>query len=243
MRILLVADIHANWAALSAIDERFDVCVFLGDVADYAADAEPCVQWVRQHSRVGIRGNHDHGLVQRVPVKRSSGLAALAAATRSLHLQQLDSSQLKFVARLPVTRRFEVEDRTFYLVHATPRDPLDEYLGPNPAAWQSRLQGIDADFVCVGHTHQPYVLRLERTVVVNPGSVGQPRDGDPRASYAVIENGRVEIRRVEYDIDLTVRRMQEAGIEAELVELAEFVLRTGGRMPGIGRDGAPTAAE
>ncbi|NOX53695.1 MAG: metallophosphoesterase family protein [Planctomycetes bacterium] len=230
MRILLLADIHANWPALSAIDEDFDVCIFLGDLVDYATDPSPCVEWVRRHSTLGVRGNHDHAFAQRVPVKKLFGLSVLASATRSIHLHQLDRAQTKFLSRLPVTRRCQIDGRRFCLVHATPRDPLDEYLGPDQAAWATRLQGIDVDFVCVGHSHQQFVLQVGRTTVVNPGSVGQPRDGDPRCAYAVIENGRVELRRKEYDIDATIRQMRHSGLEPQLVELAEHILRTGGQV-------------
>ena len=113
----------------------------------------------------------------------------------------------------------------FYLGN---RQELDEYLADNADAWRNRLDAVDADFVCVGHTHVPFHLDLGGTQIVNPGSVGQPRDGDPRCAYAVIENGRVEFRRVEYDIDATLRQMQEAGVSAQVLEWAESILRNGG---------------
>ena len=94
---------------------------------------------------------------------------------------------------------------------------------------RGRLENIDADFVCVGHTHIPFHLDLGRCQVLNPGSVGQPRDGDPRAAYAVIEDGRVKLKRVEYDVEATVQQLQRSGMEPELIELASRVLRTGGR--------------
>jgi diadenosine tetraphosphatase ApaH/serine/threonine PP2A family protein phosphatase len=122
------------------------------------------------------------------------------------------------------------------MVHATPRDPLDEYLSDDAEAWLERLQAVDADFVCVGHTHVPFHLDMGRVQVLNPGSVGQPRDGDPRCAYAIIENGKVAIRRVEYDVDATLRQMKESGLGAEALELSEAVLRTGGRIPSGGLD-------
>jgi len=230
MKILLLADIHANWPALSAIHEDFDVCLFLGDLVDYATDPVPCIDWIQRHSSVAIRGNHDHAVAQRVPIKKQSGLSLLAAATRAIHHEQLNATQTKFLARLPITRRVTINKKRFYLVHATPRDAMDEYVGSDRQTWAERLQAIDADFVCVGHTHQPFVLNLGRVQVVNPGSVGQPRDGDPRCAYAVIEDGQVQLRRVAYDIDATVRQMKEAGLDAPLVDLAEQMLRTGGQI-------------
>jgi putative phosphoesterase len=231
MKILVVADIHANWPALRAIEESFDACLFLGDLVDYGTDPSPCIDWVQKHALAAVRGNHDHAVAQRVPARGGPGFRELAAMTRPLHWRVLTSPQLKFLARLPVTRTIELDGLRFALVHATPRDPMDEYLLADPEGWSQRLNGINADFLCVGHTHIPFHLSLERVQVVNPGSVGQPRDGDPRCAYAVVENGQVQLRRVAYDIDETLRQMRNTGIEERAVELAESALRTGGRLP------------
>jgi putative phosphoesterase len=234
MRLLILADIHANWPALAAIQEPFDACLFVGDLVDYGTDPVPCVDWVRRHAHFMVRGNHDHAVAQRITVKKSTGLHRLAAAARPIHWQALNPLQMKFLTRMPVTRRVALEDKQFYLVHATPRDPFDEYLQDDKAAWTARLEGVRADFVLVGHTHIPYVLQLDQTTVINPGSVGQPRDGDPRASYALIENGKVKLRRVKYDIDLTLKQMRDCGVDAETIGLAEIVLRTGGQFERSG---------
>ncbi len=235
MKILLLADIHANSVALSAIRETFDACLCLGDIVEYGTDAAACIDWVRQHAHAAVRGNHDHSTAQRVPMPQGSGFRLLAAATRTLHWQSLMPSHIKFLARLPVTQTLQLDGRTFHLVHATPRDPLDEYLTNDPLAWSSRLKDVEADFVCVGHTHVPMHVELAGCQVINPGSVGQPRDGDPRAAYAVIENGRVEFRRVEYDIDLAIARMQEAGLTGEALDIAAETLRSGGRAPVLSK--------
>jgi putative phosphoesterase len=229
MRILVLADIHANWSALSAIREPHDACFVLGDLVEYGAEPVECIEWVRRHATAVIRGNHDHSVAQRVPPPSGTGLRGLAAATRQHHWNVLSASHLKFLSRLPVSLTLELDNRRFHLVHATPRDPMDEYLTADSAAWKNRVAGIDADFVCVGHTHLQFQLDLERLQLVNPGSVGQPRDGDPRAAYAIIEDGRVELKRVEYDIDAAVLALENAGFDPETVELAESMLRTGGR--------------
>ena len=106
---------------------------------------------------------------------------------------------------------------------------MDEYLSDQSEQWKIQLAGIKADIVCVGHTHIPLHLDLGEWQLLNPGSVGQPRDGDPRAAYAIITNGRIELKRIPYDIDATVRGLQNAGITADILELAEAILRTGGR--------------
>ena len=233
MKILVLADIHANWPALSAVTqaETFDECLVLGDLVEYGGQPSPCIDWVREHATLTIRGNHDHGLVQQVPSPPGgSSFRRLAGETRVLNYKQLRPSQLKFLSRLPVTATTRVGEQSFYLVHATPRDPMDEYLPPDPVLWTQRLQAVETDFACVGHTHIPMHLRLrEGLQLINPGSVGQPRDGDPRAAYAVIEDGVVSLRRIPYDIDAAVAGLVASGLSPELLEVAEGVLRRGGK--------------
>src|SRR5262245_19185707 len=207
MKILVLADIHANWPALSAIREPFDACLFLGDLVDYGSNPVPCLEWVKTHATAAVRGNHDHAVAQRIVARGGSGFRELAAATRPINWQVLAPSHLKYLARLPVTLTCTLDGLRFLLVHATPRDPMDEYLIDDPAGWQARVQGIEADIICVGHSHVQFQLELDGVQVLNPGSVGQPRDGDPRCAYAVVEDGKVHLRRVEYDIDAAVRHM------------------------------------
>jgi len=234
MKILLIADIHSNWPALQAIDESFDVCLVLGDIVDYGTDPSPCVDWVRKNATYAIRGNHDHAVVQQVAARQGSGLKGLQAATRPLQRKLLDASQLKYLSKLPVTQSVRLNGLRFLLVHATPRDPLDEYLSEDPSGWREALEGIDADIVCVGHTHLPFEIKLDGIRVINPGSVGQPRDGDPRCSYAVIDDGKVIFHRVEYDIDATIRQMRSTGVVNSAIDLAEAMLKSGCRPDGPG---------
>lgn len=230
MKILLLSDIHSNWAALSAIKESFDVCLFAGDAVDYGANPVPCVHWLQENANVAIRGNHDHAVAQHVPARRGTGFRELAAATRPLHWELLSNRHIKYLTRMPVTKRVVLDDLSFYLVHATPRDPMDEYLADNADAWEMQLESIEADFVCVGHTHLPFHLHLGKTQVINSGSVGQPRDGDPRCSYVMIEDGKVHLRRVSYNVDAAIDQLHKAGVTGEAMELAERVLRTGSQM-------------
>lgn len=231
MRILLIADIHSNWPALRAIQESFDACLFLGDLVDYGPDPVPCIDWVRQNALASVRGNHDHAVAQRILPKGNSGFRKLAVATRTLHWQLIDPVRIKFLARLPITARVQLDGYTFQLIHATPRDAMDEYLGADQSGWESRVQGIDADFVCVGHTHSPFEIVASGVRVINPGSVGQSRDGDPRASYAIIEDGKVHFCKAAYDIEETLDLMRRRSVAPWAVELTGLVLRTGGKVP------------
>ncbi len=227
MRTLVIADIHSNWAALQAIREPFDRCLVIGDLVDYGTDPLPCLDWIREHATHVVRGNHDHAVAQHVAAREGGGFRRLAAATRPLHWEVLDAPRLRYLARLPMSVRCEIDGLKLLLVHATPRDMLDEYLGPDATGWRDRLGDIDADLICVGHTHQQFLIETGGQKVLNPGSVGQPRDGDPRAAYAIIEDGRIELKRIEYDIEATLQQMRTTSVEPWVVELSSALLQSG----------------
>ena len=120
-------------------------------------------------------------------------------------------------------------------MHATPRDPLDEYLLKDPDTWAKRLHNVKADIVCVGHTHVQFNLQVGGVVVLNPGSVGLPRDGDPRAAFAVIEGGKIELKRAEYPIEETVARIEQMPWPRRAKEITASVLRLGRLSPAFER--------
>jgi putative phosphoesterase len=227
MRILVVADIHGNRPALQAVEEPHDVCFCLGDLVDYGLEPAPCIDWVRKHATYAVRGNHDHAVAQNVVTSGRTGFKYLAGVTRVLTRERLNVEDLRFLADLPVTQAVTLDGTRFLLVHATPRDPLDEYAFADVEFWSRRLQNVDADVICVGHTHQPYVLQVGDKLVINPGSVGQPRDGDPRAAYGVIEDNRVDIKRVSYPIEETVHTIEESTLPDQAKAMLREVLHTG----------------
>src|SRR5260370_41984730 len=104
MRILLLADIHANWAALQAINEPHDVCLFLGDLVDYGLEPAPCIDWVRRRAHHSVRGNHDHGVAQNVKVGGKNGFRYLTAVTRPLTQEKLTAQDRRFLGTLPRAR-------------------------------------------------------------------------------------------------------------------------------------------
>ena len=229
MRILLVADVHANWPAMQAVAaaETYDVCLCLGDLVDYALEPTPCIAWAREKAHAIVRGNHDHGVAQNVIINGRTGFKYLTGLTRVLTRERLSAPDLRYLSRLPLTRMLSLDNTRYLLAHASPRDPLDEYAPPDLDFWTRRLQNVDADVICVGHTHMPYVLEVGDKLVINPGSLGQPRDGDPRASYAVIENYKVELKRVEYPVEDTVRAVQDSPLPDDVKAMLADVLRTG----------------
>jgi putative phosphoesterase len=228
MRILLVADIHANWSALQAVAAiPHDICVCLGDLVDYGPEPGPVLEWVTDHAGVCVRGNHDHGAAQHVVIQGRTGYKYLTAVTRPLTRELLGPDGLRRLAVFPVSRTVTLDRMRFLLVHASPRDPLDEYAPPDVEFWTRRLQHVDADVVCVGHTHQPYVLEVGDKLVINPGSVGQPRDSDPRASFAVIQDFKVDLHRLDYPIEETVSAVARTNLAERDKDFLIEVFRTG----------------
>jgi putative phosphoesterase len=230
MRILVVSDIHGNWPALAAIDEPHDVCLCLGDLVDYGPDPAACVRWAMKHAHYTIRGNHDHGVAQGIPVSGENGYRYLTKVSRPLMWDALGPEERRFLLQLPVTRRVTLDGKRFLMVHATPRDPLDEYVMKDPKLWARRVHNVEADIVCVGHSHLQFNLYAEGVLVVNPGSVGQPRDGDPRAAYAVIEDGKIELKRVEYPVEETIARVEASALPERAKQILRQSLRLG-RLP------------
>lgn len=235
MRILVVSDIHGNWPALAAIDEPHDVCLCLGDLVDYGPDPARCVRWAMEHAHYAIRGNHDHGVAQGIPVAGEKGYRYLTSATRPWVWDALGPEERRYLLQLPLTQRVTLQGKRFMMVHATPRDPLDEYLLKDLPTWSRRLQNVEADIVCVGHSHLQFNLAVDGVVVVNPGSVGQPRDGDPRAAYAVIDGNKIELKRVAYPVDETVALIEASSLPDRAKQIMCDALRLG-RLPELSGD-------
>ena len=227
MRVLLIADIHGNRAALEAIDEPHDLCLFLGDLVDYGPEPGPCIDWVKKRAHHAVRGNHDHGVAQNVEVQGVGGFRFLTACTRPHSVASINPCQRRYLAELPTSKLLTIDGKRFLLVHATPRDPMDEYGSADPAFWAPRLEGLKVDFVCVGHTHQPYQIEVSGINVINPGSVGLSRDTDPRVGYAIIENGKVELKRIDYPVDDTVRAVQASDIHPTAKQMLADIYRGG----------------
>lgn len=196
-RLLILSDIHGNWDALSAVlqaePETSDI-LCLGDWVNYGPEPAACVRWGAGNLRPGraLCGNHDLAAVTgKLPHHSSTGAIALEAIVRETrHL--LSPSDLAFLANLPTSLTLFAGPETWLAVHALPSDPQEGYLrGDAPeAAWSSEVRHAgDPDVLLVGHTHRPFLRRIGRTLVVNPGSVGRPKDGDSTGSYAIWRDG------------------------------------------------------
>jgi putative phosphoesterase len=227
MRILLISDIHSNWPALEAVRETYDMCLCLGDLVDYGVEPTPCIDWVRRNAAHCVRGNHDHGSAQGVAVSGIGGFRYLTSVSRPITCSKLSEDDRRYLSRLPLTKYLSLNGKRYLVIHATPRDPMDEYAPADVDFWKRRLEGIDVDYVVCGHTHQPYILHVGNTTVVNPGSIGLPRDGDPRASYAIIADNTIEMKRVEYPTERSIEAVMASELPQKAKEMLAEVYRTG----------------
>jgi predicted phosphodiesterase len=246
LRYLILSDIHANLEAfdkcLEMADAKYDQALCLGDLVGYGPDPNAVIKSVRQVSNVIIRGNHDKACAGITDAHDFNRFARLATVwTR----EQLDPENLSFLLRLPSG---PIALDGFQLVHGSPSDE-DEYLFGRESALPA-LRNLSLQVAFFGHTHlqggflltfkggfarlQDFeaedgcalVLPLEdgTRYLINPGSVGQPRDGDWRAAFAILdqEQKQVEYYRVSYDVSKTQQKMQDAGLPDPLIRRLSY---------------------
>ena len=232
-RVAVISDVHANRHALDAVlaavaEEEPEAVWCLGDLVGYGPSPNECCTVVAAHADLCLCGNHDLVVLGGLELYDFAGDAAVAAAwTRTV----LEADAREFLASLePSASQAGVE-----LYHGSARDPVWEYVLSEEAAWAT-LEATDAPLVLVGHSHVALAISLEGDTLggglapdgteidlgsgrwlLNPGSVGQPRDGDPRAAYLILEPGRsARFRRVDYDLEQTQAEMREAGLPEPL---------------------------
>ncbi len=237
MRLAIIADIHANLAAFEAVLEDIErqrgveKIWCLGDVVGYGPDPHECIETLRQTDHVCIAGNHDWAAIGKISTAEFNPDAAAASQWTA---RQLNLADVEYLENLPRV----IEDGDFTLVHGSPREPVWEYLVSNSVA-RENFAYFKSQFCLVGHSHVPLIFSQDENgvftagrflmnvklsmrsnrLIINPGSVGQPRDGDPQASYAIYDSriGIVNLYRVSYDIRATQDRMVERGLPMRLV--------------------------
>ncbi len=233
MRFLILSDIHGNWEALEAVlassKGQWDRAVCCGDLVGYGADPNACVDWVREYVSTVIRGNHDRACAGIEDLEWFNPIARAAALWTQGVLTPENTEYLRSLARGPA----ELDE--FAVVHGSPLDE-DEYVVALEDA--RALEGyLPAPRCFFGHTHIQGGFEYRRNglralmggdgmrpldrdswYLINPGSVGQPRDGDPRAAYAVFdtEEDRVDLLRTSYDIFKAQRKILKAGLPEPL---------------------------
>ncbi len=228
MRSLVISDIHANIDALQAIDEPCDRVVCLGDIVDYGPEPVACIDYLRKLNvpLLRVRGNHDNAVAFRMDCGCGQAFKHLSTITRKYMWQVLDRRQLEWIGEPATSFELDLEGRRLYATHAAPSDNLFRYLVPETSNSDlaAELELAGTDIVLTGHTHKPFIRKIGGRLMVNVGSVGQPRDGIPRASYAIIEDGRVELKRVDYDVAAAVARLRAIPLDPAAIGELVYIL-------------------
>jgi len=199
---LLCSDIHRNAEALAAaLAEPADAVLCAGDLVHFGPQPTACIELIREHAGVVVRGNHDHGAARGEDCRTYGPWCAIDDESRAVVDRTISEAHRQYLRSLPLTDTITVGGTRFMVVHAAPSDPLYRYLRPDTPedVWHTELGLVEADVLVLGHTHLPLLRTTNRPVVVNPGSVGLPRDGDPRARYAVWEDGVIRPSAQAYD--------------------------------------------
>jgi diadenosine tetraphosphatase ApaH/serine/threonine PP2A family protein phosphatase len=226
MRIAVISDIHSNLEALTSVlrevDARRDEVLCLGDIVGYGADPSACIDLVRSRCMTCVMGNHDDA------VATLTGLDALPpdGRTAAIHNRsQLRPDEIDFLTKLPL--KAETDGCT--LVHATPQEPGAWRRIDGFASTRVQFEHFETDVCFIGDTHIAGIVadrlgvwsvRRGHRYIINAGSVGQPRDRDPRASFALFDTDAFscEIVRVAYDVNRAAGRIRKAGLPDRLAD-------------------------
>ena len=244
LRALIVADIHSNLEALSAVIEGaetnggFDQIWLLGDLVGYGPDPIACIDLVRQYDTRAVAGNHDLAAAGKIKPEGFNPHALVAVNWTSL---QLTPDHLAYLLDLPI----KMEQDGFTMVHGSPRDPTNEYL-ITPESATANFPLFETPICLVGHSHIPFICQPQGDtavfekfpndgtpvvldkgpMIINPGGLGQPRDRDPRSPYALYDSRdrTLSHHRAEYDIPSTQKKMEEKGWDRYLRERIAYGL-------------------
>ncbi len=215
-KFAVISDVHANLEALTEVLRHLEgtEVYCLGDLVDYGAEPNEVIEMIRKRGVRSIVGNHDVAAL----TGDTSPFNPRAAMSSKWTSSRLTSDSVAYLRGLPQELRLSFEDVDIYFTHGSPDDRLWEYVDPRT---HSELFGYylgktRAALIGLGHTHIPYVWKATEGVVFNPGSVGQPRDGDRRAAFAIVEvegaGVEVELKRVEYDRGKAASKVRAAGL-------------------------------
>jgi predicted phosphodiesterase len=231
VRYLILSDIHGNWEALEAVMAdaagRYDRILNCGDLVGYGPDPDRVVEFCREHCHVIVRGNHDKVVAGLADMDWFNPVAREAARWSQANMQAVNLDYVRLLPQGPIA----VDD--FSIMHGSPIDE-DEYIVSGHDAREAAAASLTA-LSFFGHSHlqggffvhrnglraidaEELTVEPTATYLINPGSIGQPRDGDPRAAYAIFDSDEAVVfyRRVEYPVDVTHQKIVDAGLPAVL---------------------------
>ncbi len=224
MLIGIIADVHSNAVALKAVLSALDASgagkiLHAGDIIGYNPYPDETIELFKKNRIISIMGNHDRALV----TGDVSGFNPYAAAALEWTRNVISPDNVGYIAGLKNIESITEDAKRIVMVHGSPYD-FDEYVYPENVS-HDLLSAVNCDILVLGHTHIQFKKEFHEGVIVNPGSVGQPRDGNPDAAFAVLDtaSGKIELKRASYDIEKVIEDM----LAAHLPEKLAFRLRAG----------------
>ena len=234
-RYAVISDIHSNIEALQAVTrdiekQRVDEILCLGDLVGYGPDPNACVEMVKNMAEIIIPGNHDWAAIGLTNIYEFNVYAKDAILWTASMLSDENST---FIEKLPIIKRIQTEE--IFLVHGSPIEPDKWHYVLTYEEARLNFAYLPDRYCLIGHSHLPAIIEEapngKITVyenrynfqkgcryIINVGSVGQPRDSNPKASYAIFDQTGVEIRRIDYPIEQTQQKMKEAGLPSYLID-------------------------
>ncbi|MFN3478858.1 MAG: metallophosphoesterase family protein [Thermodesulfovibrionales bacterium] len=241
MKIAIISDVHSNLEALESVlkdirKKRIERILFLGDAVGYGPNPNNCIDALKKECEILLAGNHDRAAVGMTDIEYFNEFARAAIIWTA---ETLTEEHKEFLYRLPISKRFYSGIEDIFLVHSTPKEP---------ESWHYLLTLWDAEVnfnyfterICLlGHSHVPFIIERKLSgemmvyrdnaalksglrYIINAGSVGQPRDGDPRACYAIMDGDSIRFVRIDYNIKKTQMKMVEAGLPKPLIDRLEY---------------------
>ncbi len=220
MILPVISDIHSNLEALERVLEKIDSdrIMCCGDIVGYYTQPNECVEKLSRLKTIPVTGNHDLACVTGNTSRFNPYAEEAVKWTRNI----IKDKNIEFLANLKREIRLKIDGANIMFVHGSPRDPINEYIFPYTpdSILKSFLKSENVDVLIMGHTHMPFVKKFGDKLVFNPGSVGQPRDGDNRASFALLNvfNREATVYRVKYDIDKVVTALKDEKLPSFLGE-------------------------
>jgi putative phosphoesterase len=230
MKILLISDIHSNLEALEQVvnNTTYDEILFIGDVVDYGPNPKEVFDILQYLKAKRVLGNHDVAAALGIDCRSSQATHAASVVTRGrITTQLMTKKSLELLGKAKKKLNLEFDGLRVRILHAAPGDELYRYISKDDV---STLDMTGADLLVLGHTHVPYEVKNEKAWVINPGSVGMPKDGDPRASFAILDTVKrqVEFRRISYDVDLMLSELRKLiGDDKSIFDQLASIFRTG----------------
>ncbi|MDO8735195.1 MAG: metallophosphoesterase family protein [Elusimicrobiota bacterium] len=235
MKYAIFSDIHSNLEALETVlteisKQNVDEYICCGDIVGYGPNPNECIEKIKSIKNIKmIAGNHDKATVGLFDIEWFNDNAKAAVLWTS---SQLTGENKNFLKGLPE----KIIEENFTAVHGSPREPIKEYL-IKPSDMQENLQFFETQICFVGHSHYPFVYTSEKSItnlqenepieissksIINPGAVGQPRDGDNRACFMILDGNKTTFHRVNYDIKAVQKKMKIEKLPKYLVERLNY---------------------